>query len=300
MLKIDKNYKLLIFIVLIFPFSSIAGQDADALFQAGEWAKAADAYAIRTAADPQDTAAWFQLAVSARQAERYSVALNALAKSEDLEFAPVRIGFERARLSVLSDDADGAVKELQAIASSGFTGVNFITGDPMLSTLEGHAGYDALVAEMSMQAFPCEHDESFSEFDFWVGEWDVHVAGGTFAGSNVIQRAERGCVLLENWTNASGGTGSSINYVDKISGEWVQIWNDASGSQINIRGGLTDEGMLLTGTIHYVANGKTAPFRGLWTPLPDGRVRQFFEESSDAGETWLPWFEGFYTRKPAD
>lgn len=300
MLKIDKNYKLLIFIVLIFPFSSIAGQDADALFQAGEWAKAADAYAIRTAADPQDAAAWFQLAVSARQAERYSVALNALAKAEDLEFAPVRIGFERARLSVLSDDADGAVKELQAIASSGFTGVNFITGDPMLSTLEGHAGYDALVAEMSMQAFPCEHDESFSEFDFWVGEWDVHVAGGTFAGSNVIQRAERGCVLLENWTNASGGTGSSINYVDKISGEWVQIWNDASGSQINIRGGLTDEGMLLTGTIHYVANGKTAPFRGLWAPLPDGRVRQFFEESSNAGETWSPWFEGFYTRKPAD
>lgn len=300
MLKIDKHYKLLIFIVLIFPFSSIAGQDADALFQAGEWAKAADAYAIRTAADPQDAAAWFQLAVSARQAERYSVALNALAKAEDLEFAPVRIGFERARLSVLSDDADGAVKELQAIASSGFTGVNFITGDPILSTLEGHAGYDALVAEMSIQAFPCEHDESFSEFDFWVGEWDVHVAGGTFAGSNVIQRAERGCVLLENWTNASGGTGSSINYVDKISGEWVQIWNDASGSQINIRGGLTDEGMLLTGTIHYVANGKTAPFRGLWTPLPDGRVRQFFEESSDAGETWSPWFEGFYTRKPAD
>lgn len=300
MLKIDKLYKLLFFIILLFPFSSIAEQDADALFQAGEWAKAADAYAIRTAADSQDAAAWFQLAVSARQAERYGVALNALAKAEDLEFAPVRIGFERARLSVLSDAADGAVKELKAIASSGFTGVTFITGDPLLSTLEGHAGYDELIAEMSIKAFPCEHDESFAEFDFWVGEWDVHVAGGTFAGNNVIRRAERGCVLLESWTNASGGTGSSINYVDKITGEWVQIWNDASGSQINIRGGMTDEGMLLTGTIHYVANGKTAPFRGLWTPLPDGRVRQAFEQSPDEGNSWSPWFEGFYTRKPAD
>jgi hypothetical protein len=39
------------------------------------------------------------------------------------------------------------------------------------------------------------------------------------------------------------------------------------------------------------------PFRGLWTPLPDGRVRQFFEQSNDGGETWVPWFEGFYTRK---
>lgn len=300
MLKIEKYYKLFIFITLLFPFSVSAEQEAEDFFQAGEWGKAADAYAIRTATDPQDAAAWFQLAVSARQAERYSIALNALAKAEDLEFAPIRIRFERARLSVLSDDADGAVKELQAIASSGFTSVNFITGDPLLSSLEGHAGYDALVAEMSVQAYPCEHDESFAEFDFWVGEWDVHVSGGTFAGSNVIQRAERGCVLLENWTNASGGTGSSINYVDKISGEWVQIWNDASGSQINIRGGMTNDGMLLTGTIHYVASGKTAPFRGLWTPLPDGRVRQFFEESADDGETWSPSFEGFYTRKAAD
>ena len=88
--------------------------------------------------------------------------------------------------------------------------------------------------------------------------------------------------------------------LDKTSDQWVQIWNDAGGSQINIRGGMTDDGMLLTGTIHYVANGTTAAFRGLWTPLPDGRVRQFFEQSSDDGETWTPWFEGFYTRKPAD
>ena len=127
----------------------------------------------------------------------------------------------------------------------------------------------------------------------------MHIADGTVAGENEIRRAERGCVLVENWQSARGATGMSINYVDKISNEWVQIWNDASGSQINIRGGLTDEGMLLVGTIHYVANGQTLPFRGLWTPLDDGRVRQFFEQSSDKGETWTPWFEGFYTRKSA-
>jgi len=45
-----------------------------------------------------------------------------------------------------------------------------------------------------------------------------------------------------------------------------------------------------------VSNGVTAPFRGLWTPQPDGRVRQFFEQSDDGGKTWKPWFEGFYTR----
>lgn len=155
-------------------------------------------------------------------------------------------------------------------------------------------------AHAARTAFPCEHDELFSEFDFWAGSWDVHVADGAFAGSNVIEKSQHGCVLIENWSSVGGGTGTSINYVDKITGEWVQVWNDASGSQINIRGGMTDDGMLLSGTIHYVANGTTAPFRGLWTPLPDGRVRQFFEQSSDDGTTWTPWFEGFYTREQAD
>ncbi len=153
------------------------------------------------------------------------------------------------------------------------------------------------LAQNAQPVFPCEDDARFAEFDFWIGRWDVHVASGQLAGENRIERAERGCVLIETWQSARGGTGMSVNYVDKITDEWVQVWNAAGGSQINIRGGLTDDGMRLVGTIHYVANGTTLPFRGLWTPLPDGRVRQFFEQSTDAGETWTPWFEGFYTKK---
>lgn len=148
--------------------------------------------------------------------------------------------------------------------------------------------------------FPCEDDPAFQAFNFWVGDWDVHIADGTLVGTNTISREQHGCVLLENWMNVAGVGGMSINYVDKISGEWVQIWNASGGSQINIRGGMTEEGMLLEGTIHYVGNGTTAPFRGLWTPLEDGRVRQYFEQSNDEGESWTPWFEGFYTRQDAE
>jgi hypothetical protein len=144
--------------------------------------------------------------------------------------------------------------------------------------------------------FPCELQEEFRQFDFWVGEWDVHTADGKFAGKNVIESSHRGCVLIENWAGAGGSTGTSMNYLDQTTGEWVQLWTDAGGSQITIRGGLTDAGMLLEGHIHYISTGITAPFRGLWTPQPDGRVRQFFEQSNDGGKTWEPWFEGYYSR----
>lgn len=161
------------------------------------------------------------------------------------------------------------------------------------------AGGAPVTAEAA-SASPCELDGRFREFDLWVGDWIVRDGEGRVLGENAITREQNGCVLLEQWRGTPGGTGMSINYLDKITDEWVQIWHAASGYQINIRGGLTGEGMLLRGTIHYISTGKTAPFRGLWTPLPDGRVRQFFEQSNDHGETWQRWFEGFYSRKSAD
>jgi len=245
---------------------------------------------------PTDGNGWYQAAVDARQDERFNDAYDALKEAEQLGFSPVRLSFERARLSTLSSDQDKAVEELVSIAETGFAAVGFIVNDPILSTLEGHARYDEVVSDMSRIAYPCAYDEAFLEFDFWVGDWVVHGPAGGLAGTNTIDKAERGCVLIENWKNTAGGTGMSINYVDKITGEWVQVWNAEGGSQINIRGGMTDDGMLLVGTLHTIGTGTTIPFRALWTALPDGRVRQFFEQSTDGGETWATWFEGFYTR----
>lgn len=248
------------------------------------------------AAMPEDATGWFQQAQASRQAGELTDALEALDQAASLGFAPLRVSFERARVHTLAQDNDKAVAELQSVADAGFTAVGFIVNDDILKSLAGNSSFDAIVAEMTARAYPCENDNSFRAFDFWVGEWDVHLADGSLAGTNSIEAMERGCMLTERWSSAGGGTGTSINYLDKASGEWVQVWNAAGGSQIHIRGGMTDDGMLLVGTLHSVGTGTTLPFRGLWTLLDDGRVRQFFEQSTDGGETWTPWFEGFYTR----
>ncbi|MDJ0712197.1 MAG: hypothetical protein QNJ14_17540 [Woeseiaceae bacterium] len=249
------------------------------------------------AESPENAAGWYQRAIEQRQANDLDAAWSALGEAERLGFSAIRVNFEKARLHAAGGNTNSAVAALEAIAASGFTAVGIIEGDPVLATLSGNADYDKLIADMSVHAYPCAHDTAFQTFDFWVGNWDVHDGSGVMQGTNTITRDERGCVLTENWTSATGGTGMSINFLDRITGEWVQIWNSEGGSQIQIRGGMTDEGMLLVGTLHNVAAGTTFPFRGLWTPLPDGRVRQFFEQSNDGGETWVPWFEGFYTRQ---
>ncbi len=153
--------------------------------------------------------------------------------------------------------------------------------------------------QANQQNSPCEDDERFRAFDFWIGHWEVSNGQGQVAGTNKIEKAEQGCLLLERWTGKSGGTGTSMNYFDPAKGKWVQVWVASAGYSILIEGGLEDGKMILAG--HLIGlDGSSTPFRGTWTPLPDGRVRQFFEQSTDEGATWTPWFDGYYVRKDVD
>lgn len=135
---------------------------------------------------------------------------------------------------------------------------------------------------------------AYRAFDFWVGSWTVAGAQGQQAGRNVISREQEGCVLVERWQGVQGSTGMSMNHYDPVADRWHQLWV-SPGVQIDIAGSLRDGSMVLEGTIIYLREGRQRAFRGTWTPLEDGRVRQFFEERDDAGQ-WAEWFEGFYTR----
>ena len=288
--------KLLILVIYMISLEAVAAPDADALFESEAWQAAAAAYADETIRNPDDGRAWFRLAISSRESGDLDSAVQSLERAEALQFSSVRVHIERSRQEAVAGNFNAAVGTLRGLFDGGFTSVGLITNDPTLSAMSGDAEYDALIADMSVQAYPCEHDERFSEFDFWLGEWEVRDAAGNIAGTNRIEKVEHGCLITETWTGASGSTGFSINYLDASDGKWVQIWNAAGGTQINYRGGLADDGMLLIGEISSAAGGTAAPFRGLWTPLPDGRVRQLFEQSNDGGETWVTWFDGYYTR----
>lgn len=142
---------------------------------------------------------------------------------------------------------------------------------------------------------PCAAD-SFRQFDFWVGEWNVVDGGGRPAGRNSITLEQNGCVLIERWTSVKGGTGMSMNHFDPLSKTWRQHWVGL-GLILEMSGGLKGDSMVLEGKLQYLADSKITLLRGTWTPLPDGRVRQHFVESTDEGKTWSEWFDGYYSRQ---
>lgn len=142
-------------------------------------------------------------------------------------------------------------------------------------------------------------DAPFRDFDFWVGTWEVRSTDGTLAGTNRITSEEGGCLLVERWTGAGGGTGQSYNFVDRDTGQWRQVWV-SPGFTIDYSGGLDAEGVMrLDGRIAYAANpANDGPFRGAWTLRNDGTVEQVFHQYSPADDEWKQWFTGIYTKAP--
>ncbi|MGB5591645.1 MAG: hypothetical protein WBN31_11925 [Gammaproteobacteria bacterium] len=284
----------LLLVSLVFQNAGAAdAEEAGRFYQAQQWPQAVVAYEAVVAEQPENAQAQFRLATGLRHVGRFQDA------GEHLELAlaagiPAQfVDIERARLAVATGQPELAVAALSNAAQAGFSNPSSITDDPAMEPLSSVAGFQASLDQMKRNAAPCEYDPVFRQFDFWVGAWEVKGSDGTFYGNNRISSEEQGCVLVERWSSATGSTGMSINYYDANTREWVQIWNGL-GIQIQYRGGLQGESMVLTGGIHYLTSGDQRDFRGTWTPMDDGVVRQFFEESTDGGETWNTWFDGYY------
>ena len=146
----------------------------------------------------------------------------------------------------------------------------------------------------------CKQGGHFNDFDFWVGEWEVFGADGVeHAGKNSIVKMEKDCLLHESWRGDNGSTGQSMNYYNPVTEKWRQVWV-AYGISIDYEGGLVDGKMILEGTIYYYTRDEEFPFKGTWSQLEDGSVRQFFEQFDPEDNTWKPWFDGRYVRAEAE
>ena len=108
---------------------------------------------------------------------------------------------------------------------------------------------------------PCSNSE-YRQWDFWLGSWRVESPDGVFQGNNNISAQEKGCLLLENWTGAQGGTGQSFNFYNSASNQWRQLWV-SPGAIIDYSGGLTQDGsMRLEGHIAYPSQSQESQIFG--------------------------------------
>ncbi len=144
------------------------------------------------------------------------------------------------------------------------------------------------------QPAPCAAPANH-EFDFWVGSWRVADRTGKFQGTNNVTREFNGCVIQEHWAGAGGSRGSSFNTFLPTVNKWQQTWVDNSGLTLHLMGGLTGNTMILSGN-RTASDGTQLTDRISWTPLPDGRVRQHWQQR-DTHQNWHDVFDGYYSRQ---
>ena len=147
---------------------------------------------------------------------------------------------------------------------------------------------------------PCLNDPAYNGWDFWLGSWEVHDKSGKLQGHNKITKSADGCLIDERWTSVNNTNGYSLNYYNPVTKQWSQKWVSA-GSVIEYSGAQTKPNeLLLEGHLYNQAARTKSDFKGTWTLLEDGRVRQLFEIYDAKKSQWNIWFDGYYTKMPDD
>lgn len=275
----------------------VIAQDAAAkALREGRTAEAISLYEQLLLVHPQDGGTWEKLGLAHLQAGQFPEAISALQKALDNGY-PAQTGkYNLACAYARAGDKQKALDLLQALVAGGYPAP--LSNDPDLASLSGEPRFQEMVKSLQRLTEPCKDAQANPEYrqlDFWVGEWDVF-SGQQKVGESSVQLILKDCVVFENWQGLQGGAGKSFNKYDPVTKRWEQFWVSDSGTTNYFKGALVD------GEMRYVLEataGPAGPFvRHLtFSRLPEGKVRQLSERSTDAGKSWTTEYDLVYAKR---
>ena len=145
------------------------------------------------------------------------------------------------------------------------------------------------------QSPPCSAPE-FSQFDFWVGQWDL-TWSDTAHGTNTITKDYDGCVIREDFDSAPSGLfkGMSVSTFNKNLGLWQQTWVDNQGAYLDFKGGWEEDKMVLSRS--FIKKDSTTVYqRMVWYNITDDSFDWNWQGSKD-GENWNTLWHIEYKRR---
>jgi len=274
-------------------------RQADDAYAARRWPEAADLYRRLVTRSDASWYTWYRLGMSELPIA-VARAIPAFARSAHLGPPGARASaFER--LGQAYGDvgrADSAYAALDSALAQGDR-LRGLATDTAFAALRRDAGFAAFAAHADSVSRPCAYRSEARSLDFWLGDWVVRTRGGMQVGTSHEELALDACVLVENWSSVSGSTGRSINAFNRTSGHWEQTWFDDQGGTIEFRDGVASAGQVQFLAKVRETDGRPSERRLTFTLLPDHRVRQFSERSTDGGKTWGVEYDFYYEHAAA-
>jgi tetratricopeptide (TPR) repeat protein len=278
--------------------SSTLAAEANAAYDAKDWAKAAKLYAelSRTAEAPPHV--WLRLGASLRELGKYADALAAFERA-NAAGAPLFGEYGEAAVYTAMNQPELAIAHLQKAVQQGYAQPEVLTSDPNLAALRNDPRFGKLVEQARKNQRPCAYSVENRQFDFWLGEWSVtSTQGGIPAGDSKIELILEDCVVQENWKSQNGPySGKSYNIYNQAQKRWEQYWVDNVGGNIFFYGNMKDGAMdYFTDEIPQ-PSGPPLKRHLQFIPIGPDKVRQFSRSSTDDGKTWTVEYDFTYTRK---
>lgn len=275
----------------VTPAMRTAANDA---YQKQDWKNAAAAYEKIVTLEEKNVGARYRYGVSL-----LAIAENVNAQSQlEIVFAaspnPV-FALALARAYARNGNKVKAYETLERSITLGGVAPETLNAEVDFASFRTEPRFVEIVKRSDMAVNPCKASAEFRQFDFWIGEWDVKNPQGVLSGSSSVQLILGQCIIFENWSGGSGSNGKSFNIYDANDKKWHQTWVDDKGTFTHYIGGLVDGKMVVVA--NTIIAGKKTLAKMTFSKLPNGDVRQFGENSTDEGKTWVTTFDFIYSRK---
>ena len=155
--------------------------------------------------------------------------------------------------------------------------------------------FSSLINGQNTKKAPCS-GEKYSQFDFWIGNWNVYDTSGKLIGTNKLVKMQNNCVMQENWeSKTSPSKGTSYNYYNRTDDSWNQVWVDNSGFSLVLKGKLVDGKMVLKSDLIKSKKGNFYN-RVTWSKNKDNSVTQVWEYLDKNGKVISEAFRGIYKK----
>ncbi len=268
------------------------------LFSSGNYTAAASSYKELSESDSLSPNEWLMYSSALIKAHKLDEAIKALKEVESTGQLLPLVYNNLACVYALKNQPDQSFEYMNKAIRAGYRDDTSLKTDPDLESIREDERFVTLVDQIARLARPCEFAEQYNWLDFWVADWEVYTRLGQLAGYNSITKDINSCAVFENWRSARPGgmTGKSMNFYNPATKKWVQQWVGDDGGVINMEADFDGTSMLFSGD-HIDLTGETKKMRMTLTPLENGDVKQFIEESDDNGQTWYEWFAGIYKQK---
>jgi len=273
--------------------------EADTLYAHKDWKGAARAYEALAKKEPNKARYQYRLGVSYGSLEEWPKAIAAYRRAEALGTPAMFARYNLACAFARAGQADSALVTLTSLVATGYSQAGAIEQDSDFATIRSDPRYAAAVAQARKNATPCVYAPESRQFDFWIGDWEVHdnTQNQVVVGASHVERILNQCVIFENWTGAFGGSGKSLNAWNPELGCWQQNWMDDTGGVTNFTDGRWDGTKLVFVADKKDASGRPVKNRLSFFALGPDQVRQFSEQSRDGGATWTVVYDFNYLRR---